>query len=210
MNLVAMRTLVRRDLHDEDALNYRWTDNELDRHIAAALKELSEAIPREQKATIATVDGSRDIGISSLSDRIMVTAVEYPVDAFPKCYQRFAIWEDTLTLLGDEIPDGSNCHVYYGKLHSLTAETSTIPPKHEDLVALGATGYALVEWAAFAINQVNLGGTGTPQQFLTLGKEKLYHYRRELKRLGRRGRARPFRLYTPATPMVSESTDPGP
>ena len=33
MNLSEMRTIVRRDLHDEDAGNYRWTDDELDRHI---------------------------------------------------------------------------------------------------------------------------------------------------------------------------------
>ncbi len=34
MNLTEMRTIVRRDLHDEDAANYCWTNDELDRHIA--------------------------------------------------------------------------------------------------------------------------------------------------------------------------------
>ena len=34
MNLSEMRTTVRRDLKDEDASNYRWTNDELDRHIA--------------------------------------------------------------------------------------------------------------------------------------------------------------------------------
>jgi len=29
MNLTDMRTIVRRDLHDEDASNYRWTNDEL-------------------------------------------------------------------------------------------------------------------------------------------------------------------------------------
>ncbi len=41
MNLTDMRTLVRRDLHDEDATSYRWTNDELDRHIARALKDFS-------------------------------------------------------------------------------------------------------------------------------------------------------------------------
>ena len=84
MNLSEMRAIVRRDLKDEDAANYRWTDNELDRHINHAVRELSEAIPYEQKATKATTADSRDIDIASLSDRIMVQAVEYPVDKFPK------------------------------------------------------------------------------------------------------------------------------
>ena len=54
MTLSEMRTIVRRDLHDEDASNYRWTDDELDRHIAHAVKDFSEALPLEQKATKAT------------------------------------------------------------------------------------------------------------------------------------------------------------
>ena len=45
MDLNTMRTMVRRDLKDEDSENYRWTDEELDRHIAHALKEFSEAYP---------------------------------------------------------------------------------------------------------------------------------------------------------------------
>ena len=210
MNLSEMRTIVRRDLHDEDSENYRWSDDELDRHIAHAVKDFSDATPYEQKATIPTTEGSREIDISSLSDRIMVDAVEYPVGKFPKSYQRFAIWQDTLTLLGDEVPDGSNCHIYYGKLHTLDTETSTIPSRFEDLIAIGAAGYALVEWAAFAINQVNLGGTETPALFSTQGQQKLSHFRRELKRLGRRSRVRQTRLYAPATPIASMSTDPGP
>jgi len=137
MTLGEMRTIVRRDLHDEDAENYRWTDDELDRHIAHAVKDFSEALPLEQKAVVATTSGSREIDISSLSDRVMVEAVEYPVDEFPRRYQRFAVWGDTLIMLGDEVPDGSNAHIYYGKLHTIGAASSTVPKQYEDLVALG-------------------------------------------------------------------------
>ena len=137
MNLTEMRTIVRRDLHDEDAENYRWTNDELDRHIAHAVKDFSEAIPREQTAIIATTSGSREIDISTVTDRIMIEAVEYPVDEFPKRYQRFSLWADTLTLLGDEVPDGSDAHIYYGEIHTLDASTSTIPPMYEDLIAGG-------------------------------------------------------------------------
>ena len=210
MTLTEMRTLVRRDLHDEDAANYRWTDDELDRHILHALKELSEALPYEQKAVMATTANSREISLSTITDRIMVEVVEYPVDEFPKRYQRFALWADTITLLGDEVPDGSNCNVYYGKLHTLDAETSTIPARLEDLVATGAEGYAAVEWANYAINRVNVGGTITPREFLAWGNEKLKFFTSELKRLGRRNRVRLRSLYKPYIPPVSKSTDYGP
>jgi len=92
MNLAEMRAIVRRDLHDEDDTNYRWTDEELDRHITHAVKDFSEAIPYEQKVIKATTSGSREIDISALTDRIMIEAVEYPVAQFPRKYQRYSLW----------------------------------------------------------------------------------------------------------------------
>jgi hypothetical protein len=210
MNLTQMRAIVRRDLHDEDAENYRWTNDELDRHIAHAVKDFSEAVPLEQKATKTTDAGSRELDISSLSDRVAVAAVEYPIDQFPQRYQRFALWGNTLTLLGSEVPDCSNAYIYYGKLHTFDAATSTIPERHEDLIASGASGYAAVEWAAYAINQTNVGGTTTPQSFLTWGQERLGHFQQEIRRLGRRNRSRVRPLYRPYYPPVSQTTDYGP
>jgi len=210
MNLSEMRAIVRRDLKDEDAANYRWTDDELDRHITHTVREFSEVIPYEQKVTKATTLGSRDIDISSLSDRIMVQAVEYPVDKFPKQLQRFILWGDTITLLGDEVPDGSNAYVYYGKLHTLDAASSTIPSYLDDLIVAGVCGYAAVEWAVYAINRVNVGGTMTPREFLAWGNERLRFFKSELKRLGRRNRVRVRTMYKPYFPIVSKSTDYGP
>ena len=140
----------------------------------------------------------------------MVEAVEYPVGKFPQRYQRFSLWGDTLTLLGEEIPDGSDVYIYYGKLHTLSTEISTIPAEYEDLISYGAGGYAAVEWAAFAINRVNIGGTMTPGEFLAWGNEKLKHFRAELRRLGKRNRIRVRSLYRPYYPVVSKSTDYGP
>ncbi len=210
MDLNMMRTMVRRDLHDEDAENYRWGNDELDRHIARAVKELSESVPLPVKATLPTTPSSREIDISSLTDRVMIEAAEYPVGRFPPYYQQFALWGDALNLFGDEVPDGSNAYIYYGKLHNLDAESSTIPSHLEDLIATGACGYAAVEWAAFAINRVNVGGTITPNEFLNWGRGKLSYFRSELKRLGRRNRTRLNQLYKSIYPAASKKTDYGP
>lgn len=209
MNLADMRTLVRRDLKDE-ATPFRWSDDELDRHILYALKEFSEALPLEQKATLATTSGSRELDISTITDRIMIEAVEYPVDKFPKRYQRFSLWAHILTLLGDEVPDGSGAYIYYGQLHTLDATTSTIPAKYEDLVATGAGGYAAVSSAIHSTDRVSVGGTMTPREFLTWGKERLRQFKEELKRLSRRNRVRVRSLYKPYYPPVSKSMDFGP
>ena len=210
MNLTDMRAIVRRDLHDGDSDNYRWTDDELNQHIAHAVKEFSEYIPYEQKATKATTTGSRELDISTVTDRIMVEALEYPVDRFPKRYQPFALWGDTLTLVGDEVPDGSDAYIYYGKLHTLDVSSSTVPAKVEDLIATGACGYAAVEWAVYAINRVNVGGTVTSKELLAWGNQKLKYFRDELRRLERRNRVRVRSLYEPYYPIYSKSTDYGP
>ncbi len=210
MNLTEMRTLVRRDLRDEDAANYRWTNDELDRHIARAVKDFSEHLPLEQKTLKATTAGSRDIDISTITNRVMVEAVEYPVGRFPRRYQPFALWGDTLTIIGDEIPDGSDACIYYGKLHTLDASTSTIPSQYENLIASGACGYAAVEWAVFAINRVNVGGGMTPREFQDWGRDRLRYFREELARLGRRNRVRVRSLYKPYYPVVSKTADFGP
>ena len=99
MNLADMRAIVRRDLHDEDSQNYRWTNDELDRHIAHAVKDFSEQLPDEQKATKATTSGARELDIATLTGRIMVEAVEYPVAKFPKRYQPFSLWGDILAII---------------------------------------------------------------------------------------------------------------
>jgi hypothetical protein len=207
-----MRTRVRRDLKDEDEANYRWSNDELDRHIDHALREFSKALPREMKADIATTPDSREVDISTLSDRVLILAVEYPIGYFPARYQRFALYQDTLTLLGSETPDGSDARIFYGKLHTLNAETSTIPSQHEDIVAVGAEAYALIEWAAYAINRVSLGGDQTPRQFRERGEELLRYFKKELARLKSRLRSR--QLYRPAIlpseGPASKTTDWGP
>ena len=147
MNLSEMITLVRHDLNDETA-PYQWSDEELTRHINHAVKELSERMPLPAKATLPTVSSSREVDTSSLTDRIMVEAVEYPADEPPAKYQRFSIWGNTLTIISGDEPDGSNCYIYYGKLHTLDANGSTVPSKYEDLVATGACGYASISQAA--------------------------------------------------------------
>ncbi len=195
MNLSEMITLARRDLHDEDSNNYLWSDDELTRHINRAVKELSERVPQPAKAVLSTTSGSRQVDIASLTNRVMVQAVEYPVDESPPRYQRFSMWGDTLTIIGGAEPNGANCYIYYGVQHTLDVNGSTIPTEYEDLVATGACGYAAIEQAAYAINRANVGGTVTPREYRDWGNERLKTFRDGLKRLGRRQRIRAQQLF---------------
>lgn len=211
MNLAEMRARVRQDLHDEDAESYRWSDGELDRHIQHAVRELSIAVPLEAKATLVTTAGSRELSISSLGDLVATEAVEYPVGSYPPRYVRFSLWGQSLTLLTEKTPEeGEEVYVYYGKLHTLDETTSTIPPPLEDLVAMGAEGYAAIEWASFATNRVNLGGSSTWRNYLIWGQDRLAAFMRGLAKHGRKNVVRSRQLYRPYETPKSQTTDWGP
>lgn len=210
MNLSEMIAVVRQDLHDQDGPDYRWADAVLTRHINRALGELSESIPVPAKAVLATTEGSRELDISTLTGRIMVAAVEYPLGAVPPEYQQFSIWGDTLTITSGSCPDGKNCAIYYGTPHTIGESGSTLPDKYIDLAAGGACGYAAVELALYTVNRVNAGGVKTPADLLEWGNQKLKLFRQELKRLGRRNRIRVSDLSPVFYPAASKSTDYGP
>jgi hypothetical protein len=116
-----------------------------------------------------------------------------------------------LTLLVDSTPgDAEDVKVYYGKLHTLDAVTSTLPPHLEDLVAAGAAGYAAVEWASFATNWVNVGGEAVWRHYLTWGQQRLAYFHQKLNKLSRRGSLRARRFYMPAHIRPSQSLVEGP
>jgi len=208
MNLSAMRALARRDLHDEDAASYRWSDDELDRHIGRVVRETSLAVPLEEKVVLTTTAGSRDLSLISLSDRVVVEAVEFPLDQYPPAYVAFSLWGETLTLLLDSAPVAEQgVRVYYGKLHTLDANGSTLPAALEDVVATGAAGYAALEWASFATNRVNIGGSETWRDYLVWGEQRLAAFAAALARHGHRSAVRVRRLYAPALSMGTQAGD---
>lgn len=185
MNLISMRTLVRRDLKDEDSSNYRWQDNEIDRAIVRAVAELSRYVPREMKSTIATTDGSRDVDVTALTDRVSVDRVEFPVGDSSRSFQRFTVYQDTITLISDSEGDGNNCYVYWSKVHTLDANTSTIPSYLEDVLALGAAAYAVLAQGQYRTDVAGIGGERADTDYQGWGNSMLKEFKAQLKRFGK-------------------------
>ena len=211
MNLSDMRGRLRKDLHDEDTANQRWTDGELDRHIQRAVRDFSLSAPLEAKAALSTTAGSHDLSIAGVTDLVAIEAVEYPTDDYPPNYVPYSVWLSTLTMLIDATPGGvESVNVYYTKLHTLDATSSTLPSRFEDVVATGAAAYAALEWASFATNRVNVGGQDVWRDYLTWGQERLAEFESALAEHGRRNAVRVRQLYRPATTPVDQSTVAGP
>ena len=203
MNLSEIRTRLRIDLHDEDSTNYLWTDAHLDRHLERAVRELSAAQPHPDAATIQTESDGRTVPLTSLTDLVRVEAVEFPIGESPPTHAGYSLRGANLFLLTAETPKpGTSVKVLYGRLHTLDATTSTIPPHLEELVLAGAAGYAAMDKSGHAINSINAGGPHTWQHFLVWGQDKLAHFRQGLANLSRRTSLRVHRLYRPIYPPI--------
>ena len=177
---------------------YKWSDNEIDRHIARALKELSYFVPLEDFTDVATEEGSHYIDISDQTGWIRPFAVEYPIGEHPANYQRFSLWKDQITLLGEPIPDGSDARIYHGRLHTLDAETSTLPVYMEDILSIGAQGYAMEAYASYGIDRSQPDYRYPQAAAREQATLLLSEFRKQLRKLGRMGRVRPTLLYSPA------------
>lgn len=197
--LADIRTRVRKDLHDTDSANYRWSDTELDRHIQRALDETSRAMPQETAVTITTTAGSRDVSLASVAGLLEVEAAEFPIGQFPPSYAPFSRWANTLSLHLDEPPGAEQVKLYCTALHTLDGSGSTLAAFQEDIVAAGASAYAVLESAANAIDRLAAGGPEVPAQFLAWARAREIAFKQLLIQHARKNRVRARRAFAPAT-----------
>jgi hypothetical protein len=203
VNIAAIRTNVRKDLHDDASA--LWTDAALDRHIGRAALEYSLHAPLEQRTTLTTTAASRDLNISTLTNRIAIEAVEWPVGEFPPRRVGWSLWQDTLTMDVVGAPAGvENAYVYWTKTHTLDGASSTIPAAHDDIIAAGAAGYAALDWTAYSSNRINTGGDDAWGRYKALADERLRYFRAELARIARNNTVRQRRMFTTDAPSIFE------
>jgi len=209
-NLATLRAALRQDLKDVAGAGERWADAVLDRHLKRAVLEYSQVSPQELTAAIATVVGSRDLSISTLTNVVRVVAVEWKTGEFPKHFRPFSRWGTVLTLDIEETGDGTNANVFYHKTHDINGSVS-FPAIHDDVILAGGAGYALLEYAAFVANRVTTGGERAWGEFKDLAEARLATFRGMLRMLPEANRVRSSQLYAPVPGRFkSETTDPGP
>ena len=181
--LTTMRVSVRRDLKDEDAANYRWTNDEIDRAIEKAVLMYSEFAPLVQlTATLHTVDQDNTVDISTLTDRLDVLKVEHPIVTQPYQSRRFIVWVDLLTFLDGYTGDGGHCNIYWCKKHTLST-ASTIPTVHDHIIAIGAVAYAVSSQAQYNVNMANTGGQKVNKDYNFWAKATFEQFYDELTRV---------------------------
>src|SRR5437660_1772365 len=80
------------------------------------------------------------------------------------------------------------------------------PAAHDELITLGAAGYAALDWTSFASNRINTGGDDVWGRYQAFAQERLTLFRAEIARLGRQNAVRQRRMYTNQAPSVFEQS----
>ena len=181
--LADIRTRVREDLQDTGDSNYRWTNDEIDGAIERAIREYSLACPLKQKTDVATVDGSHELDISGLANRLKVYSIEFPKGEYPPFLQSFELYMDTAYMEAEG--NGDDVAVRWGELHTLSTTETTIPVEHEETVVLGATAYLATSAAAYTADRATISGRWAAPAFLRWGAARLGLYHSRLKDLTR-------------------------
>lgn len=146
---------IARDLGDPD--NVLWTEDDLNRHLDHALADLADAAGVQASEDI-TADGSNTYDLRDYTDIRALLAVEWPVGEQPPAHIRFHVWAGQARLLDAMPPDGDAVRLHFRKAFTVDEEGSDVPAELEELAALGARGYAMLQQAARTVNTVNVDG----------------------------------------------------
>jgi hypothetical protein len=138
------------------------------------------AIFWQQPANVNVICGLGDLGSA-------------PFPAFSMDY--FSLQTATLDASGF-----ANLYCKVAPAVTSSAATSTLLPRHDDIVALGAAGYAAQELATRLMNQINIGGPAVWEHYLTLSQQLLSDFGQELDLLAGHHQFFARRMYVPEYP----------
>jgi hypothetical protein len=156
--------------------------------------EYSIHAPIEQQDDIATIDGDTELDISTLTGILKIESVEFPIGYKPKYFQRIEYWSGQLYM--EDEGNGNDARVRWFKKHTLTAQSTTIPTEHEEIIVLGATGYLAMSASAYTVDRASIAGRYGTMNYRAWGKERLGRYDKKLKAISRTSRIIPKELYT--------------
>ena len=202
--LTDFRGWLRLDLNDPAGAAQRLTDADLDRAVTRAVADLSAAAPREldTEHTISTSSRRVSLGGAPFAGALLgVLEVEEPYGAGGSASQvplalrafRLAADRSSLTLLDGDVPAaGSVARIRWTAAHAVLAGSTTVPVELDQLVTLGAAGYAALAYSTPAADNfkyddgatvAGVDDTMIPREWRARSEAYLAQFREGLDRL---------------------------
>jgi len=167
MNLTSYQTAIAAKL--DDTSNTRFTTAQIDEALRSALLEYSRLVPVERTYILATTGEARmSLPVDFVAAAI--TKAEYEPDSttytfessvpFRAAFEDEGWWVEVYDADGDLIPIDQVISLTYAMLHQVdgldSAAGTTIYPRHEQYLVMGAAGYALLSRSTSRIEAINL------------------------------------------------------
>ena len=210
--LASIRDLAKADLREVGGIT--WTDAQIERSVGAALREYGDAAPQRKQLDYAvpaasgrTLSLSLALGAVDFDALFAVDSIEYPRDLWPPQYLRFDRWGDKLTAHSDAKIESQTVRLRYALAHTLTLATSTVPQKDAELLALGATGFALDQISAGTYANLTVHENDA-QRARALAAVRIEAFRTGCRRLA--AVVRVGAMYRPGEPFVGRDIVQGP
>jgi len=210
--LAGLIDLVELDLRDTG--NTNWSAAEITQHIRRALRDIEGVTPRRTTTTLTLAAAGREVSLSGVSGLLRVYDVWYPYSAaapeYPPMRPRWElIADDTLLLLVDDEPAAcATLRLFYTAPHTIdgldSATSTTLSPREETSLVLGATAFCAQQYAQDAIGEVSPSGM-TPAQLEIWAARRESLYRWTLDEL----RRAQVLLQDPRVPWVADDRDDG-
>jgi hypothetical protein len=190
MNLIEMRARVRQDLQDEDSNDYRWSDDQIDAAIERTVMEYSLYAPIQCQDDIDTTPADNELDISGLQGLLQIESLQFPIGY----YQLYQHWAGRLFMKDNGT--GDKARVRWRKKHTITDTSTTIPPEHDEIIVLGATGYLAMSASVNTVDRAFIAGRCGTISYREWARERLSRYEQQLKRLAQASRITQKELYT--------------
>ncbi len=148
------RYAMREDLPAWQRRASAFNQSDVDEAIRWALGRINEVAPNLKNTTITLPSAGREVSISAITDYLDIVKVWFPYNAtdptYPPNWCDFELWPgDVLFLQTSAEPQpGEVARVFYTTLHTingLDSQTTTLSPAHEELIIVGASGFATQE-----------------------------------------------------------------
>jgi hypothetical protein len=166
------RADLRRDLRDEDAAAYIWTDAVLNRHIAHAIDRVQTVAPRLASLAHVTVAAGRSIALTGLlpATYLWLEAIDVPIAPDVPCRRAFRLepGPTAVVLDGDPLGVGTAIVVWYAARYTVDDSSSDLPAYLEAVVLDGALAFAGRDQAIDVIARLNPSGDA-PAQYRAIG-----------------------------------------
>ncbi len=149
-----------------------WGTAEISSQMEMDIRFISDYTPQLAKSTVAFAGTARELNISTLTDRLDIEAVEFPIDEHPRRYVNFSVRGSSVILdnYSPSVSSSDTAYIWYSAPHSVSGTaTNTLLKWQEDILVDLVVAHLLQNVALDRREEVSVGQGDVDTKYLNDG-----------------------------------------